>query len=214
MIGQAGCGKSYWLMSQRADIRADCTNAPHRAILCTIADALSIAYPSRATVDMLTLAICDAPPSAVALDNIDRCGTKLQYSLLVIATRHEIIATATLPRRVSILTERTAATIIPPPRVSLSDVAIANAPTLTAAQVRRVSLIATTPAHAATLAHAIANGADIPTPPTHNNSWIMLIIAIAVIAYIRYTDPNLSPVTIAMLTAGGYILRRLLWRSL
>ncbi len=214
MIAPAGSGKTYWLENQSAEIRIDCTNLPHRATLCAVATALLLEYQTRATVDELTAAINTAPPVKIALDNIDRCGNKLQYSLLAISARHDVTATATLAKRVTIITERTAAVLVPAPRVSLSEVARLNAPTLTPSQIKRVALVATTPAHAVRLAVAIANGEQIPTPPTSNNNWIMLMIGIAIIAYIRYTNPQMSPVTIAIITAGGYVLRRLLWRSL
>lgn len=214
IIAPAGAGKTHWLQLQTAAVRISCTNLAHRDILTRIADALGITYQSRATIDDLTQAITDISPATIALDDVDRVGAKLCYSILALSTHHRIIATATVARRVTIITERNAATLGKLPAVPIAAIVREHYPSLTPAQLRRISSIATTPAHAVRLAQAIADGHADPTPTPQSNTWLLLMLGIAIIAYIRYTNTDMSPVTIALITGAGYVLRRMLWRSL
>jgi len=206
MIANAGTGKTYWLTQQRGSY-IDTTHKSHRAVLCAIADALGIGYASRDSIDELIEIICSAPAtSPILLDNIDRPPPRLCYSLLTIAQRHDIIATATLPQRVAIITDRAAAQIIPPPRVDIAALIPADIPRRVAARIRAT---AHTPAAVIAAVAAARRGDALPTQPTATATPLIALAALAVIYLLRYDTS--SPVIMALLLAVGYVVRRIMW---
>lgn len=211
MIAPAGTGKSYWLNSQNTNVTVDCTNKPHRAVLTAIADAMSIRYASRATIDTLVALIRSAPPTAIGVDNIDRTSGKLQYSLLAM-TQHKIYATATEKRRVKILLDRQAAILITPPPVKLSEIVKMHYPSLTEKEIARIAATTATPAAALHVAAAVVAGErSLPPPPSRSIYPVLIIVAIAGILLIRSTD--IPAWQVALISGIAYYLRRLLWRS-
>lgn len=205
MIAAAGAGKTHWLRSQHGEY-IDCTHKSHRAVLCSIADTLAVGYETRASIDDLITYICAAPPTPILLDNIDRPPPKLCYSLLTIAAHHDITATATDPRRVSIITDRAAAQIVPPPRVDLTALIPADLPHRTAARIRAT---AHTPAAVTAAVAAARRGDPLPTPPPANATPIIALAVMGIIYLLRY-DAS-SPVIMALLLAVGYVIRRIMW---
>lgn len=205
MIAPAGAGKSYWL-AERGQI-IDCTHKPHRAVLCAIADTVGADYASRASIDEIITAICATQPHRLLLDNIDRPAPRLCYSLLTIAAVHDVTATATDPRRVSIITDRAAAHIVPPPRVDIIALIPADIPRRDAIRIRAT---AHTPAAAIAAVAAVRRGDPPPTPPPANATPIIALIALSTVYLLRY-DAS-SPIIMALLLALGYVIRRFMWR--
>lgn len=206
LIANAGAGKSHWLR-QQSGIYIDCTHKPHRAVLCAIADALGIDYPSRASIDDLISHICAAQPTSLLIDNIDRPAPRMCYSIIAIAAVHSVTATATDPRRVAIITDRAAAHIVPPPRV---DIAALIPPDIPHRDAIRIRATAHTPAAAIAAVAAVRRGDPPPTPPPANATPIIALIALGIVYLLRY-DAN-SPVIMALLLALGYVIRRFMWR--
>lgn len=211
MLAQPGAGKSHWLAQQNANVVVDCTNKSHRAILCTIADTLGYQYPSRASIDDVLRIIAHAPAQSIALDNIDRTSVKICYTLLALSGRHQIYATATTRKRVTPLLDRQAAILVPPPAVHIKNIISARYPNLTPRDIARIAQIASNPAAAINLAEAIQRGeTQLPPPPAKSLYPLVLICALAILAYLRYTD-LLSPVTLALVSGVALWIRRLLW---
>jgi len=214
-IAPPGTGKSHWLESQRADVRVDCTHKSHRAVLCAIADSLHLDYPTRASIDDLIARVLGAPPCTIALDDIDRTATRLCYTLLTLANRHNIIATATATerRRVKPLLDRQAAIIVPLPPAPIADIITNRYPDLSPAQVRRIAALAHTPAAAIHIAASVRAGQPLPAPPTTSIYPVLLIVSLAALAIIRYQYQSaVSPAVIALISGIAYYVRRLLWR--
>jgi len=139
---------------------------------------------------------------------------RLCYSLLTLATRHTIKATATERRRVKPLLDRQAAIIVPLPPAPIADIVANRYPTLTPAQVRRIAALAHTPAAALHIAESVSAGQPLPAPPTVSVFPILLIASLAVLAYLRYYShvAAVSPVTLALISGIAFYVRRLLWR--
>ena len=209
-LAPPGAGKTHWLENQRADVTVPCTNKSHRAVLTAIADALHLDYPSRASIDDLITLIMQAPPCTLALDDIDRTATRLCYTLLTLATRHNILATATDRKRIKPLLDRQAAIIVPPPPAPIADIVASRYPDLTPAQVRRIAALAHTPSAALHIAESVHAGQPLPQPPSHDWTPLIALAALAIIYLIRYqTD---TPTIAAILLASGYVVRRWMWR--
>jgi len=212
-LAPPGSGKSHWLQSQKADIRTGCTNKSHRAILCAIADALHLDYPSRASIDDIIALILHSPPCTLALDDIDRTATRLCYTLLTLANRHNIIATATERRRVKPLLDRQAAIVVPLPPAPIADIVASRYPDLTPAQVRRIAALAHTPAAALHIAESVHAGQPLPAPPAVSIYPVLLIVSLAALAFIRYYSAfDFSPAVLALISGVAFYVRRLLWR--
>lgn len=209
-LAPPGTGKSHWLESQRADVRISCTNKSHRSILTDIADALHLDYPSRASIDDIIALILHSPPCTIALDDIDRTAARLCYTLLTLATRHNIISTATERKRVKPLLDRQAAIIVTPPPAPIADIVASRYPDLTPAQVRRITSIATTPAAALHIAESVHTGQPLPQAPSHDWTPLIALTALATIYLLRYQTN--TPIIAATLLAAGYVVRRWMWR--
>jgi len=208
-----GTGKSHWLATQRADVHVACTNKSHRAILCAIADNLRLEYPSRASIDNLIQLILSAPPCTIALDDIDRTSPKLCYTLLTLASRHTIVATATERRRIKPLLDRQAAIIVPLPPAPIAAIVATRYPDLSPAQIRRIAALAPTPAAALHIAESVRAGQPLPAPPTTSIYPVLLIGALAALVFIRhYSEFNFSPAVLALISGVAFYVRRLLWR--
>jgi hypothetical protein len=212
-LAPPGTGKSHWLESQRADVRVDCTHKSHRAVLCAIADSLHLEYSTRASIDDLITLITQSPPCTLALDDIDRTATRLCYTLLTLANRHNIIATATERRRVKPLLDRQAAIVVPLPPAPIADIVASRYPTLTPAQVRRIAALAHTPAAALHIAESVHAGQPLPAPPAVSIYPVLLIVSLAALAFIRYYSAfDFSPAVLALISGVAFYVRRLLWR--
>jgi len=213
-LAEPGTGKSHWLASQQAEILVACTNKSHRAVLAAIADALHLDYPSRASIDDLITLILSAPSARIALDDIDRTAAKLCYSLLLLAQKHEIYCTATEKRRIRPLLDRQAAIIVPPQPAPIAGIVSSRYPDLSPAQIKRIAALAHTPAAALHIAESVHAGQPLPAPPAVSIYPVLLIVSLAALAFIRYySDWDLSPVTLALISAGALYLRRLLWST-
>ena len=210
-LAPPGAGKSHWLAQQKADVRIACTNKSHRAILTAIADSLSLPYPSRASIDNLIQLILSAPPQTIGLDDVDRTSPKLCYTLLTLATRHQILATATERRRVKPLLDRQAAILVPPPPAPIADIIASRYPDLSPAQVRRIAALAHTPAAAIHIAESVRAGQPLPAPPTVSIFPILLIVSLAALVFIRHYF-DFSPAVLALISGVVFYVRRLLWR--
>lgn len=208
-LSRAGTGKTYWLEQQRANILIDCTHKSHRSILAAIATAATLDFPARASIDDLVQLITAAPITTIALDNIDRTSPKLCYSLLTIAEKHTIYATATDRKRILVLLERNAAILLQPPAANIRAILAAHYPNLTSETVRHIASIAKTPAAALNLARAASAGTQPAPAPTS----IMPLIAIATLSIItliirqHLNDAALAAAAIA----AASLIRRKLW---
>lgn len=210
LIAPPGNGKSHWLSRQKASARVDCTNKSHRAVLASIADQLGYEYPSRASIDDLIQLILAAPPTIIALDNIDRTSTKLCYSLLTL-TRHEIYCTATEKRRIKPLLERQAAILIPPPKPNIAAIVAEHFPDLQPQIRHRIAKMTDNPAAAINIAHAIRNGEPLPTPPSQDIKPLLFLILLSSLYLLRWHNKN--EIIAATLLVAGYLIRRIIWRS-
>jgi len=194
-------------------VRVACTNKSHRAVLCAIADALQISYPSRASIDELISLILSAPPCIIALDDIDRTAMRLCYTIITLAARHTIIATATERRRVKPLLDRQAAIIVPLPPAPIAAIVATHFPDLSPAQIRRIAALAHTPAAALHIAESVRAGQPLPDPPTVSVFPILLIGALAALVFIRhYSEFDFSPAVLALISGVAFYVRRLLWK--
>jgi len=210
MIAGPGTGKSHWLKNQRADITVSCTHKSHRAILCAIADALNLDYPSRASIDDLIALILQAPPCTLALDDIDRTSPRIAYTMLSLASRHTILATATDRKRIRPLLDRQAAIIEQPPHTDVRSILQERYPDLSPTDIRRIASMATTPAAALHIAESVRAGQPLPQASSHDWTPIIALIALAIIYLLRYLHPD--PTIAAILLAAGYVVRRWMWR--
>lgn len=215
LLTPPGMGKTHWLSSH--NIVVDCTNTPHRATLTTLCDSEKIDYENRATIDDLLRLLLAAPPSTFAFDNIDRTSPKLLFSLLALSQTHSLYVTATNKKRVQVLIDRQSAILVPVPRVTSSQ--IKNIvkelyPELSLIQVEKITSIATTPASAVNLANAIASGEmkNLPIPPSKSILPVLAIVIIAAMIFMRY-NYEFNPATLSLITALGFYLRRMLWKT-
>lgn len=211
LLSKPGTGKSHWLNQQKADAMIDCTNKSHRAVLATICDQLGYSYPSRASIDDLLQLILAAPPTAIALDNIDRTSQKLCYSLLTLSTRHEIIATATEKNRIKPLLERQAAILVPPPPTKITEILAEHHPDLSPQEIRKIAALTDNPAAALNIAQSIRAGQPIPTPPSRDIKPLLFLFILSALYLLRWH--NKSEVIAALLLVSGYLIRRMIWRS-
>lgn len=179
-----------------------------------MADNLNLAYPSRASIDDLLSLILAAPPTSLAFDDVDRTAIKFCFSLLTLSTRHEIYCTATEKRRIKPLLDRQAAIIEPPPPAPIAEIVANRYPDLPPAKIRRIAALAQSPAAALNIAESVKRGAPLPAPPTQSLFPVVLIVSLAALAFLRsYSDFELSPVTLALISGFAFYLRRLLWKK-
>jgi len=210
-LAPPGTGKSHWLENQRADVRITCTNKSHRAALTAIADTLHLDYPSRASIDDLITLILHSPPCTIALDDIDRTSPKIAYTIMQLAARHTILATATDRRRIRPLLDRQAAIIETPPRADIRAILQDRYPDLSPAAIRRITSIATTPAAALHIAESVRAGQPLPQAPSHDWTPLIALLTLSLIYLLRTQARN--PAIAAALLATGYIVRRWMWRK-
>jgi len=134
--------------------------------------------------------------------------------LLTLTTRHQILGTATDRKRIKPLLDRQAAIIVPPPPAPIADIVASRYPDLSPAQIKRIAALAHTPAAALHIAESVHAGQPLPAPPAVSIYPVLLIVSLAALAFIRYySDWDLSPVTLALISAGALYLRRLLWST-
>lgn len=209
-LGKAGTGKTHWLQLQNAAVVVDCTNKSHRAVLCALADALGLEYPTRASIDDLLTLLTTQPPTTIALDNIDRAPIKACYSVLALARAHTVFATATDRKRIRPILDRHAARLVSPPPCNLSQLLADRYPDLPPAT--RLAIAATAPSPAAAIAAADAARSGTPAPTPQPTSLLPLAVALAVgLVYLfRWHADN--PLTYVALSAAAILVRRLLWR--
>jgi hypothetical protein len=210
-IGGSGTGKSYWLAGKRPDFIIPCTNKSHKAVLQAIATALGLQFSNRDSIDDLISSILAAPPARIGLDDVDRSpAIRLPYTLMNLATRHTILATATDKKRIRPILDRQAAILESPPTCDLAELIRSRYPGLTPTQIRHITSIAQTPAAALNAASNLANGLPIPQPKATDMT-ILLVIGLLTILYLlrfQLHDPTLT----AALIAVGYAIRRLIYR--
>jgi len=212
LIAPAGGGKTWWLMHQAPHDAPllDLTLTTHRQALVALADAVGVEIPRRATIADLValLATCQAK---ARLDNIDRAGRKVLYSVMALAEAGwEIWATATDRRRVRVLLERQAAVLVPYRSPDLADVIKTAWPEATAADIARIRSLAKTPAAAANLARLAAAGEPLNVPPPARSLYPMLSIGV-IIALALWKQAHAEALDYATLTAVTllmYWLRR------
>jgi hypothetical protein len=171
---------------------------------------MGITYQSRASIDDLIALILQQAPTTIALDDVDRTSPRIAYTILSLASRHTIIATATDRRRIRPLLDRQAAIIEQLPPANIRAILQERYPDLSPAQIRRIASIATTPAAALHIAESVRNGQPLPQAPSHDWTPIIALTTLAIIYLLRYqTD---TPTIAAILLAAGYVVRRWMWR--
>lgn len=207
LIAPAGAGKTHWLTAQHADVYVDCTTPSHRQVLVLIASAIATHPDSRTSIADIVQSITTAPHRTIALDNIDRAAPKLQYSILSIAARHDVVATATDPHRVTIITDRAAAELVDLPKPDLREVVLTAAPNLSPDQIRQALAHANTPAQATHAARAIRDGKTPPTPRTVNLMPLIVLALIYALYLLRYE--HLTPAITALAAVTLFLARRL-----
>jgi len=185
LIAGPGTGKSHWLQNQRAAITVPCTNKSHRGVLCAIADDMGITYQSRASIDDLVALVLGQAPTTIALDDVDRTSPKLCYTILSMASRHTVLATATDRKRIKPLLDRQAAIIVPLSPAPIADIIAGRYPDLSPAQVRRIQQIASTPAAASRIPPTFTSPRDScknSQPSSAMNTGVLATIQAVVVA--------------------------------
>lgn len=215
LIAGPGEGKSYWLSQQQAEIFIDCTLLSHWHILEKIALEMNIEIPKRATIADILELIQQAQPAKIAFDNIDRAPAKFIFSILAMAEKHEILATATEKKRIRPILERRAAVIVPAPRPDIRKILSEKFPDLPPEKISRISMTANTPGEAIQIAKAISEGQEIPQPQPRSLAPILIIVGLSAITFIRYySNVELNPAILAALTGIAFLIRRLGWKKI
>ena len=188
----------------------DLTFLSHRAALVALADAVGAEVPKRATLAALVQAL-RRHPSTARLDNIDRGGRKVLYSLVLLgAAGWEIYATATDRRRIAPLLERQAAILVPYEPPNLADVVRGVWPEATPADIARILSLAKTPAAAANLARLAAAGEPLDAPPPPRSLYPLFTVAVIVLLALwkNAHAATLDYATLTAITLTLYWLRR------
>ena len=215
MLAPPGVGKTHWLNTLRRPdaVVVQCANMSHKAILRSICEQAGIEHSTHDTINDLLVAIVDARPMVILLDNIDRTSKRFQFSLLAIGQVHDVYCTATERRKVDVLTDRGAAILVPPPRYNIRAILAERFPDLDAHQVQRICATATTPAAAVNMAQAIRQGAgdELPAPPQVSLAPVLIILAMGLIYFVRYESLQ-NPFIIASIPGVAWYIRRLMWK--
>lgn len=210
-IGRPGTGKTHWLVSQNPTVMVDGTNKSHRLVLATIADALSISYSSRSTIDDLINLITSTSATTIGIDNIDRLSLKANYSVLRLAQHHTVFATATDRKRIRHILERHTARIVSPPPCDIRKMLAERYPELPATVCASIAATAPNPAAAVAAAEAILSGQPEPTPTATNLTPLLALFAMAFIYVLRWHHHE--PLAYVLLTVLAILARRLSWRK-